>query len=193
MKIKQLKIDVADAKEEFTLSTLKSNLYHAFIMSPLYDLYVLSGLQDARYNLRCWLKRSNYVRTDLPLGYYDKETLMEEGVFQLVVDYIAKDQENAHSYVVIPDDAMEVIIDILHFVHIRKPAMQKRIEVIEERRRKSAKFVFTTDGRLERYFTHSEAEHEALIQLTQELENKLHSETQMMLKKCIDVRPHLYS
>jgi hypothetical protein len=162
------------------------------------SLYQYSWLYNLRWKVTHYIKKTNWIRTNLPTGYYDIEPLMEDGIFSLVEGYIAKNEEDAWRYGSEPE-VQEDIIDILHFYRVRKPETEKKMdkllhelygdtvwEVAEIAGRKNVR----TRKHSDKY---TEEERENMFNEHTELEDKLNSETTEMLKKCIDIRAYLWT
>ena len=93
--------------------------------SWIYSIYEYSWAYKLRWFLKHWWKHDNWVKTNLPISYQDKDRLMEDAIFSLVEKYVAKDQEDAFSNVVVEGDERSTMMEIIHFYRIRKPELQE--------------------------------------------------------------------
>jgi hypothetical protein len=167
-------------------------------------LYQYSWLYDLRWKITHWWRKDHWVKTNLPCNYHDKTSLMEDALFSLVDNYVAKDQEDAFSRVDYDNELIDVkekIIKILHFYHVRQPELQKKcddllhicfgpvemnfIDCEDKPEYKELKMVYKGDM--------TDEEREKKIREMRDLENQIHEETQEMLKVCVDVRPYLWT
>jgi len=153
------------------------------------------------YNLRWYIehyiKKTNYIRTNLSIGYYDKPVLIEDGLFSLVEDFISKDGEDAFRYGE-EEDIREIIIDILHFYRVRKPEVEKeQEELLHELYGDTTWEFIEKDKRKVMTRKHSnkytEKERDEMFNKHTELEEELEKETTEMLKKCIEIRHYLWT
>jgi len=96
-----------------------------------YDLYRYSWMRNARSFVRNWIEHSNVIHTGLKHGrYYDKCTLLPEGMFNIIEQYISKDDEDAFSFINWETTEYDIknkqtIIDVLHWYRVEEPELQK--------------------------------------------------------------------
>jgi hypothetical protein len=159
-------------------------------------------LRDVCYFVKNWWNASHHIPTGLRIGrWHDKVELMTEGLLELVDDYVSKDKEDAFSIVdynhVHPEpdyrdfletvrDVKAKIIDVLHFKHVRKPKLEREINLLMHE-------LYGSDDWLEklrREFTPAER---AKSNLIRKFETDLYNETQRVLHMIVDIRTHLWS
>ena len=189
-------------KPQTLFHNIQDKFWSIYINSWLDDLYTYSWLWRTRWFLYHWFHKSHHVKTDLPIGYHDKRELMEQAVFQLVVDFMSKDKEDAYNRIVFSDELFREVYDILHFVYIDKPALEKEYEDLlddlyggadwswEDSDREGIKlfkgFLFTKNK-------YTEEERSMLTKALRCIECKIYEDTQEMLKRCIDIREWLWT
>jgi hypothetical protein len=175
-----------------------------------YDLidsvYQYSWLYRIRWKITHWLRSDNWVKTHLPVDYYDKPCLMESALFSLVSDYVARDREDAFSVVSYDHseehiEAKNKIISILHFYHIEKPELEKKESSLLHEAYGDTELVFTEEksssgNKLVEFKYNGVKSEKELDDIRDELrktEELIDKRTQEMLKVCIDVRPYLWT
>jgi len=173
--------------------------------SWLYGLYEYSWAYKLRWHVTHWWKKDNWIKTNLPIGYSDKVLLMEDGLFSMVENYIANNKEGAFDKVVIEDELRDNLIQIVHFYRIRKPELQERYDMILDALYGEVEMIFRDPDDEERtskgykileqkyHGSLTEDQREDLRKYLREIEVQIFEETQEMLKKCIDVRPYLWT
>jgi hypothetical protein len=167
----------------------------------LYDQYNYSWLYRLRWKVTHWWRKDHWVKTNLSCDYHDKVQLMDDALFSLVENYVAKDNEDAFSNVVVEEPIRSTIIEIIHFYRIRRPElmMQEESLMSECFGPVEMEFLPLKDregfGELKMNYKGdlSEEEREAKIRKMRDLETQIYEETQDMLKKCIDVRAYLWT
>lgn len=169
--------------------------------SWIYGLYEYSWAYRLRWKIKHWWCHDNWVKTNLSVDYHDKPQLMDDALFSLVENYVAKDQEDAFSNVVVEGEERENIIRIIHFYRIRRPELQKKcddllglcfghstMEFIPCKDREGfSEMVSHYHGPL------SAEERELKIKEMRDLEEQIFNETQDMLNLCVEVRPYLWT
>jgi len=167
----------------------------------LYEQYQYSWAYNLRWHITHWIRKDHWVKTNLSIGYYDKTSLMEDALFSLVENYIAKDNEDAFSNVVVEEPQRSIIIEIIHFYRIRKPELEVKEKSILHECFGPVEMEFTPcadhEGYSELHMNYkgelSKEDREQKIQELRDLENQIFEETQEMLKKCVDIRPYLWT
>jgi hypothetical protein len=169
--------------------------------SWIYGVYQYSWAYRLRWFIKHWWCKDNWVKTNLSIGYHDKPQLMEDALFALVENYVAMDQEDAFYNVVVEGEERDTIIQILHFYRVRKPELEKQYDDLLNLCFGDTEWVFhdvpdrECFKRLEIVYhgSLSKEERENKIKELRDLEVQIFNETQDMLKKCVDVRPYLWS
>lgn len=173
-----------------------------FYNTRVYRIYQYSWLYNLRWFVTHWYRKDNWVKTNLPIGYHDKTRLMEDALFSMVDDFMSRDGEDAPSLIVIAEeDWVETIVDVLHFYHIEKPLLEKQHEDLLHEIYGDGKMYFVPcEDRPEYYelevaYTekYTQEERDIMRKDLHQLEKKIFDETQDHLKKCIDLRPYLWS
>jgi len=172
--------------------------------SWIYEVYEYSWAYHLRWHVTHWWRKDHWVKTNLPIGYHDKTNLMEDALFTLVDDYASRDQEDAFSKVEYDTDLIEIkkkIIEIIHFYNVRREELQKRCDDLLHLCYGDMELIFTDEEtkpgfkKLE-MVNHSnmdEDHRQKKIEEMHSLETQIFEETQEMLKKCIEVRPYLWT
>lgn len=171
-----------------------------FYDSWIYRTYDYSWVSKLRWKITHWWRKCHWVHCDLHCTYHDKSELMEAALFTLVENYVAKDNEDAFSVVVVEDDVREIIIQILHFYRIEAIEIQTEIDrLLHEIYGKTDMFFVDCDreGCKELQFIdhsgHTKEEKKAMTEELRRLEQELFDKTQEHLKICVDIRPYLWS
>ena len=168
--------------------------------SWLYDLYRFSWLYDLRWHITHWWRNDNQLKTNLPVGYYDKTALIQESLFAAVEDFISRDGEDALVHCMIDDDVMVKIIDILHFYRIRLPSIQSDIDywihecygdcVFRMVPCVDRKGISTLE--IDYPDKYTEGQRTEMRKKYQDLEKRQYEQIEEMLKKVIEIRPYLW-
>jgi len=169
------------------------------------DVYRYSWLYRLRWYITHWWRNDHWVKTDLPIGYHDKPELMVHALFGMVDDFMSREGEDAPSRIVIEDNWFEIIVDILHFVHIEQPELQKQQEQIMDYLYTDYEMVFEECADRPGFSTmkfkyvgdpdseFSEEYREELRKKLVDLEREEYEGIQEHLKKCIDIRGYLWT
>jgi len=170
-------------------------------------LYQYSWLYRLRWHVTHWWRKDHWVKTNLDIGYHDKVGLMEDALFSLVENYVARDKEDAFSNVVVEGEERGKIIKILHFYRIGKPELEKICDRLLDDLYGRYHFEFTPcednpelskmhvvyDGDEGDSGWYTEEEREKMRNELRELEQYIFDLTQMYLKMAIDVRGYLWT
>ena len=165
------------------------------------EVYRYSWLYRLRWHITHWYRKDHWIKTNLSIGYHDKPVLMEDALFSLVEDFIAKDGEDAPTQIVIENEQFEIIRDILHFYRIRKPEMEKEYDYYLHEVYKDTHMNFTPCEDRPKYSVlkfeytgqYTEEELDDMRKKMYDLEEKIYAETQEMLKKIIDIRMYIWT
>lgn len=168
------------------LSKAFKRLIDLWYYSPFFDIYW--WYEKKKRWLTNWWFKSHYIHTGLKVGTYDKDTLIEEGLFWTVSHFVSKNGEDALSHNVIEEEVMSEIVDILHFYHIRRPQKEARMSKLMIR----ASNIYRSKGNFLSARNLFSFEGKALMDLAKELQQELTDETEIMLKKCIEIRSYLW-
>ena len=87
--------DIKAIKTQDKKYTLIDEFWFWWYGSCFYRYYQYSWLYELRWKITHWLRHDNWIKTNLPIGYYDKTSLMEDGLFSMISDYISVDGEDA--------------------------------------------------------------------------------------------------
>jgi len=198
--IKSINISNFNDKKYSFFGGMFNRLYEWYYDSWLMNIYRYSWLYKLRWYITHWWRKDHWIKTNLKIGYYDKLTLIEDGLFSLVEDYVSRDGEDAPSIILMDDDFHKDIIDILHFYRVRKPELMKRLDFMENEvygncdisskpsdREGLSEFVFTYND------DYTDEERKNKMKECTNLEKEIYEETQKMLMKVIEIRSRLWS
>ncbi len=166
----------------------------------IYDLYQYSFLYRIRWYITHWIRKDKWVKTELKIGYYDKDSLIENALFTLVSDYVSRSGEDAFSVVEIDSNIREQIIQILYGYHISLPEMTKQIDNAINTSMANVCFDFTDKEThkdcKELVITYinglTEEESRDNLKNIQKLEKYKIQETHRLLHMCIDIKDYLW-
>lgn len=180
--------------------SLRSKFYGWWYDTWIYGKYQYSWAYKLRWFVTHWWRHDNWIKTNLDINYHDKVGLMEDGLFSMVENFISRDEEDAPSTIVMEDPWYTTIIEIIHFYRIRKPELEAAYDLMLHECFGPVEMMFIDDGnphgkRLNLKYNGpmTEEEREEKIKRMRDLEKYIFDETQLMLKKCIDVRAYLWS
>jgi len=183
-----------------TDESIGQKIRNRFYDSWIYSIYQYSWLYNLRWYITHWYKKDHHIITNLSIGYHDRDTLMEDGLFSLVENYVAKDEENGFSNIVFEGEERDKIIEIIHFYRIRQPELQARYDQVLHDCYEGLNLSFIISDEEERSeltFTHgndfTESQRQDISKYLSALEYQIFTETQLMLHKCIEVRPYLWT
>ena len=186
------------------LKSIYESIFDKFYDSKIYNYYMYSWLYKIRWKITHWYKKDNWIKTNLPYNYYDKDKLIDEGLFQLIDNFISKDGEDAFSviYWESHEDQIEAynkIIDILHFYHVERPKLEKEYDALLDDlygERFGKRLILNQETKKVNFSNHriyNDETFEELRKKLQEIEEFIISETQRYLYMIIDIRLHLWT
>lgn len=160
-------------------------------------------LWDSYYYIKHRILQSHMIDTRVSKGHWcDKVELIRAGLFELVDDFISRDQEDAFSTVCWDHDeehqnVKNKIISILYFKHIRLPALEAERDKLWDEHSKQFPITQTWDEKLQlgRFVFAGQDDPISKKQLDdiRLIELQIEEETQANLHEIINIRMWLWT
>ena len=155
------------------------------------DIYRYSWLYKLKWYLYHRIRQDHLIQTGLPKGqYYDKDSLMEAGILELVDDFVSRDGEDAFAFCDWswnPDhqEAHDKMIQILHWKHIESVEIEKKLDYLLHE-------AFKDYCPIQSKRDMTEYERSCLDEY-HELEMKKLKKVKKILHMCVDVKDYLWT